>query len=110
MLMSGRVAVQPSEIAVFDFLSDEHVHLPFNEGYLRTLRAAYPHDRMWFRGTRGHVERLGPHVADLSDLAFHPCSLSETPFALPHHTPLAGRWAARQCLKLVAREAAGRPV
>jgi hypothetical protein len=110
MLLSSRVAVQPSEIAVFDFLSDEHVHLPFNEGYLRTLRAAYPHDRMWFRGTRGHVERLAPRVADLSDIAFQPCRPFETPFGLSHHNPLAGRWAARQCLKLVAREAAGRPV
>jgi hypothetical protein len=104
------VAVQPSEIAVFDFLSDEHVHLPFNEGYLRILRAAYPHDHMWFRGTRGHVERLAPRVADLADIAFQPCKPFETPFGLSHHNPLAGRWAARQCLKLVAQEAAGRPV
>ena len=108
--MSSRVAVQPSEIAVFDFLSDEHVHLAFNEGYLRILRAAYPHDRLWFRGTKGHVERLAPRVADLADIAFQPCKPFETPFGLSHHNPLAGRWAARQCLKLVAQEAAGRPV
>jgi len=108
--MSSRVAVQPSEIAVFDFLSDEHVHLAFNEGYLRILRAAYPHDRLWFRGTKGHVERLAPRVADLADIAFQPCEPFETPFGLSHHNPLAGRWAARQCLKLVAQEAAGRPV
>jgi len=108
--MSSRVAVQPSEIAVFDFLSDEHVHLAFNEGYLRILRAAYPHDRIWFRGAKGHVERLAPRVADLADIAFQPCKPFETPFGLSHHNPLAGRWAARQCLKLVAQEAAGRPV
>jgi hypothetical protein len=110
MLPGSRVAVQPAEIAVFDFLSDEHVHLPFNEGYLRILRAAYPHDRMWFRGAKGHVERLAPRVADLADIAFQPCKPFETPFGLSHHNPLAGRWAARQCLKLVAQEAAGRPV
>ena len=104
------MAVQPSEIAVFDFLSDEHVHLAFNEGYLRILRAAYPHDRIWFRGAKGHVERLAPRVADLADIAFQPCKPFETPFGLSHHNPLAGRWAARQCLKLVAQEAAGRPV
>ncbi len=110
MLLGSRVAVQPAEIAVFDFLSDEHVHLPFNEGYLRILRAAYPRDRMWFRGAKGHVERLAPRVADLADIAFQPCKPFETPFGLSHHNPLAGRWAARQCLKLVAQEAAGRPV
>jgi len=104
------VAVQPSEIAVFDFLSDEHVHLPFNEGYLRILRAAYPHDRMWFRGTKGHVERLAPRVADLADIALQPCKPFETPLGLSHHNPLAGRWAARRCLRLIAQESAGRPL
>jgi hypothetical protein len=108
--MSGRVAVQPSEIAVFDFLSDEHVHLPFNEGYLRILKAAYPHDRMWFRGAKGHIARLAPRVADLADIAFQPCTPFATRFGLSHHNPLAGRWAARQCWKFVAREAAGRRV
>ena len=110
MLPSSRVAVQPSEIAVFDFLSDEHVHLPFNEGYLRILRAAYPHDRMWFRGTKGHVERLAPRVADLADIALQPCIPFETPLGLSHHNPLAGRWAARRCLRLIAQESAGRPL
>jgi len=104
------VAVQPSEIAVFDFLSDEHVHLPFNEGYLRILRAAYPHDRMWFRGTKGHVERLAPRVADLADIALQSCKPFETPLGLSHHNPLAGRWAARRCLRLIAQESAGRPL
>ena len=107
---SSRVPVQPCEIAVFDFLSDEHVHLAFNEGYLRILRAAYPHDRMWFRGTGGHVERLAPRVADLAGIAFQPCKPFETPFGLSHHNPLAGRWAARQCLRLIAQESTGRPL
>ena len=110
MLTSSRVAVQPSEIAVFDFLSDEHVHLPFNEGYLRILRAAYPHDRIWFHGTKGHVERLAPRVADLADIAFQPCKPFETPLGLSHHNPPAGRWAARRCLRLIAQEAACRPL
>jgi hypothetical protein len=110
MLPSSRVAVRPSEIAVFDFLSDEHVHLAFNEGYLRILRAAYPRDRVWFRGTRGHVERLAPRVADLVDIAFQTCKPFETPLGLSHHNPLAGRWAARRCLRLIAQESAGRPL
>ena len=109
-LMSYRVAVKPSEIAVFDFLSDEHVHLPFNEAYLRILRAAYPDDRVWFRGAKGHVDRLAPRVADIADIVFQPCQPFGTPFGLSHHNPLAGGWAARQCLRLITQVAAGRPV
>src|SRR5437867_1421106 len=110
MLTSSRVAVKPSEMAVFEFLSDEHVQLPFNEGYLRILRAADPHDRIWFHGTKGHVERLAPRVADLADIAFQPCKPFETPLGLSHHNPPAGRWAARRCLRLIAQEAACRPL
>ena len=49
----SQAAAQPCEIEVFDFLSYDHVHLPFNEGYLRVLRAAYPEDRISFHGVKG---------------------------------------------------------
>src|ERR1700731_4273854 len=98
MLLNSRVAVQPAEIAVFDFLSDEHVHLPFNEGYLRILRAAYPHDRVCFLGTKGHVERPAPRAPDLPDAPLHPCNPFEPPLGLPPQTPLPGRWGPRRCL------------
>ena len=39
---------QSFEIKIFDFLSFDHVHLPFNEGYLRILRAAFPEDHISF--------------------------------------------------------------
>src|SRR3974377_1806456 len=106
----GRTVAQSLEIEVFDFLSFDHVHLPFNEGYLRILRAAYPHDRISFHAVKGHVERLAPRVADLTDITFQPCKSFATPFGLSHHNPLAGRWAARHCLNVIARQIAGRPV
>ena len=105
-----RAAAQSFEIEVSDFLSFDHVHLPFNEGYLRVLRAAYPQDSISFRGEEGHVARLAPRVADLPDIAFLPCRPFETSFGLSHHNPLAGRWAARQCLNVIARKTAGRRV
>src|SRR5437764_12565629 len=104
----SRVTAQPFEIEVFDFLSYDHVHLPFNEAYLRILRAAYPDDRISFRAAKGHVERLAPRVADLSDIIFRPCESFATPFGLPHHNPIAGQWGARQCLGVIAKHAAGR--
>jgi hypothetical protein len=106
----SRTATQPLEIEVFDFLSFDHVHLPFNEGYLRILKAAYPDDRISFRAGEGHVERLAALVADLPDITFKACKPFETPFGLSHHNPFAGRWAARQCLSVVARQIAERRV
>jgi hypothetical protein len=105
-----RTAAEPFEVEVFDFLSFDHVHLPFNEGYLRILKAAYPDDRILFRAAKGHVERLVRRVSDLAGITFQPCDSFETPFGLSHHNPFAGRWAARQCLNVVARRAAGRRV
>src|SRR5215831_13956068 len=96
-----------SDIAVFDFLSFDHVHLPFNEGYLRILSAAYPDDRISLHAAGGHLERLGPRVADLANLELQPCNSFETPFGLSHHNPLAGRWGARQCLNTIAQHTAG---
>jgi hypothetical protein len=101
---------QSLEIQVFDFLSFDHVHLPFNEGYLRILRAAYPHDRILFHAAKGHVERLALRVADLGAITFKPCKSFEAPLGLSHHNPLAGRWAARQCLNVIARHTPGRRV
>lgn len=98
------------QIAVFDFLSYDHVHLPFNEGFLRLLKAAYPNDRVLFYAAQGHVERLEPRLSDLADITFRPCEPFATPFGVSRHNPLAGRWAARRCLKVIAREISGRPV
>ena len=106
----GRAAARPSDIAVFDFLSFDHVHVPFNEGYLRILRAAYPDDRISVHAAPGHVERLAPRVADLAGIAFEHCQSFATPFGLSHHNPLAGRWAARRCLNVAARYIVGRRV
>jgi len=105
-----RTIAPPLEIEVFDFLSFDHVHLPFNEGYLRILRAAYPHDRISFRAAKGHIERLAPRVADLTEITFQPCGSFATPFGLSHHNPLAGRWGALQCLNLMAQHSRGRRV
>jgi len=105
-----RTAAEPLEIHVFDLLSFDHMHLPFNEGYLRILKAAYPDDRISFRATKGHVERLAPRVADLADITFQPCRSFAPPFGLSHHNPFAGQWGARQSLSLIAKHTAGRHV
>jgi len=105
-----RTTARSFDVQVFDFLSFDHVHLPFNEGYLRILRAAYPDDHISFSAAKGHIERLAPRVADLANVTLLPCKSFETPFGLSHHNPLAGRWGARQCLDTIARHTAGRHV
>ena len=60
------------EIALFDFISHETMHLPFNEEYLRVLRAAFPGARIVFRARAGHAANLKPRVADLGGIDFEP--------------------------------------
>jgi len=99
-----------SEISVFDFLSVDHMHLAFNEGYLRVLKSAYPKDIISFRGVKGHIDRLAPRLVDVDRVIFRPCQAFEPPFRFSHHNLIAGRWAAWRCLRFIARATAGRPV
>lgn len=94
-------------VLVFDFLSHETMHLPFNEGYLRMLRAAFPADRIVFHARPGHIASLAAAVSDLPGLAFEPCAPLTVPFGLSPHNPLAGRPAAWGCFTTVARAARG---
>lgn len=105
---AGQAAAQTAEIALFDFLSLDHVHLAFNEGYLRIVRAAYPYDHISFHAIKGHVDRLSRCVADLGNIRFETCKPFETSLGFSQHNPIAGRWAARQCLISVARKISGR--
>lgn len=84
-------------VAVFDFLSHDFMHHPFNEGYLRTLRAAFPGDRIVFHARPGHLERLAPRFSAADGIEFRPCPPFTVPFGLSRHNPIAGRLAARRC-------------
>lgn len=104
------MAVDIREIALFDFISHETMHLPFNEEYLRTLRAAFPADHIVFHARTGHIANLRPRVADLANIAFEACEPLTVPFGLSGHNPLGGRLAARRCRQTMARAIAGRPL
>jgi hypothetical protein len=96
------------EIAVFDFISHATMHQPFNESYLRTLRAAFPLDRIVFHAAAGHIQNLAPRVADLDNIVFKPCEPFTAPFGLSRHNPIGGRLAARACRRTMASEIAGK--
>jgi hypothetical protein len=92
------------EVAAFDFLSHETMHHPFNEGYVRVLRAAFPKGSIVFHAAAGHVERLSSRLASLHNVVLRACP----PFRSiqDRHNPLAGRWAALRCLHFMLGETA----
>ena len=98
------------EIAVFDFISHATMHLPFNESYLRTLRAAFPADRIVFHACVGHVQNLAPRVADLDNIVLKPCEPFTVPFGLSRHNPVGGRLAAYDCRRTMVSEIRGKPL
>jgi len=101
-------AAPAAEIVLFDFISHENMHLPFNEEYLRMLRAAFPDDRILFHACAGHVANLKARVADLSGIVFADCPPFTPPFGLSRHSLVGGRWAAQGCRSQMARALAGR--
>lgn len=90
-------------VAVFDFLSHEFMHHPFNEGYLRMLRHAFPDAEIVFHAVAGHVDRLKPNLADIPNITYAPLVPFTAPFGLSRHNPLAGAIAARRCLAEMGR-------
>jgi hypothetical protein len=86
------------------------MHLPFNEEYLRVLRAAFPDDRIVFRARAGHVANLKARVADLSGVEFEGCEPFTVPFGLSGHNPLGGRLAARACRQTMEKAVRGQPL
>jgi hypothetical protein len=102
------MAADHREIALFDFISHETMHLPFNEEYLRVLRAAFPGDRIVFRARAGHVANLRPRVADLGEIDFEACEPFTPPFGLSGHNPLGGWLAAQTCRRTMADAVQGK--
>jgi hypothetical protein len=84
-------------IAVFDFLNHEFMHHPFNEAYLRLLRAAFPADRVIFHARAGHIARLATRFDIADGIEFRPCAPFAAAFGLSRHNPVAGRLGTRHC-------------
>jgi glycosyltransferase involved in cell wall biosynthesis len=91
------------QIVVFDVLSHGRMHLQFNEAYLRLVRAAFPAYTVVFYAQAAHIENLAGRIADLSEIEMRPCAPFAVPFGLSHHSPVAGRWAARQAISNIVK-------
>ncbi|HSD39602.1 MAG TPA: hypothetical protein VLC92_19005 [Rhodocyclaceae bacterium] len=88
---------QGLEIVLFDFQSHASMHLNFNEGYIRSLRSAYPQDLIVFHACEGHVAELRSRLTDVMNVEFQEIESFKVPFGWSRHNPLGGRWAAWQC-------------
>ena len=89
------------EVAIFDLLSHADMHHAFNEGYIRTVKAAFPESSISFHACEGQVRYLSRRVADLDNVTLTSCPPFKTPFGLSRHNPLAGNWAASGCLQTI---------
>jgi hypothetical protein len=95
-------------IAFFDFLSHPTMHLPFNEGYIRVLRAAFPDDEILVAAEAGHVANLRASCGGLAGVAFVAVAPHSVARSSKAHDPFAGRPAAERCWREVVRALDGR--
>lgn len=96
-------------VAFFDFLSHAEMHLPFNEGYLKVLRSAFPDDDILCAAAPGHVTNLRTAFAGDHRVRFEtvqPLTVTRSGRA---HEPWWGRPAAERCWTEVHRVLGGRP-
>lgn len=83
------------------------MHLQFNEAYMRLVRAAFPAHSVVFYARADHIENLAERIEDLDGIDMRPCAPFAVPFGLSHHSPAAGRWAARRTIRNILRLLAG---
>ena len=94
-------------IAIFDFISHAAMHLPFNEGYIRTVRAGFPREKIRVFAKPGHVAALAPRFAGDPMVEFREGTPYAVPFGMSRHNPLGGTIAARGCLAAMREMVAG---
>lgn len=53
---------------LLDLISHENMHIPFNEGYLHVMRAAFPEDEIIFIATEGHLSNVNASLLEQLDI------------------------------------------
>ena len=57
-------------IVIVDILSHANMHLPFNEGYIKSMRKAFPEDEIIFAGSKNHVGNLKQFIEPEYEISF----------------------------------------
>ena len=85
-------------ILIFDFLSHENMHLPFNEGYIKSLRSGFPDDEIIFAATDGHIENIKSRLTEKYQIEL--CKIKNFDDLLgnkSYHNPLFSLPASKDC-------------
>ena len=88
-------------ILLFDFISHENMHLPFNEGYIKSLQEGFPDDDIIFSACAGHIENLKSMLGNNSQNIYFNVipNFSTLVKDKSYHNPLYAIPAAKQCWK-----------
>ena len=81
-------------IVVFDVISHSGMHLPFNEGYLRTLLAGFPGETIAFHAEAGHLAALRSAFSGDEPIVWTAIERFRPALGRSRHDPLCGRMGA----------------
>lgn len=107
-MTDDRAGTERRGVAAFDFYSHATMHLPFNEGYLRILRSAYPDEPIRLFAAAPHLQNLRPRLSGL-EIDCQPITRFKLPFGLSFHNPLGTWLAANACLAEMRRHLPAAP-
>ena len=90
-------------IYCFDVFSHSQMHLPFNESYLRILRAAFPDDQIKFFADSGHIINLKKKFIADSWVNFSAIDMIKEKFGFSRHNPFFSRIGSNQTLDTISQ-------
>jgi hypothetical protein len=85
-------------IILLDLISHENMHIPFNEGYIRVMRCAFPEDEIIFAATAGHIDNMDSTIAKNFNINMIKINnLRDNLGGKSPHSPLHSLSASRKC-------------
>lgn len=74
------------------------MHLPFNEGYIKSMRTAFPEDRIVFSATAKHIENITPFIEPSYAIEFAIIeNFDDLLGSKSYHNPLYSLPASKKC-------------
>ncbi|MFT7005533.1 MAG: hypothetical protein ACJAXJ_000031 [Colwellia sp.] len=91
-------------ILIFDFLSHPNMHLPFNEGYIKSMRTAFPDDEIIFAATAEHVTNIQAYIEPKYNIILENINNFDQLLGdKSYHNPFYGLPAAKKCWKALQK-------
>tara|TARA_R110001583_G_scaffold7158_6_gene35657 strand:+ start:4194 stop:5360 length:1167 start_codon:yes stop_codon:yes gene_type:complete len=98
-------------ILLIDIISHETMHIPFNEGYIRTMRSAFPDDEIIFAATAGHIDNMDQNLTEEFNIKMVKIpNLRDLLKGKSPHSPFFSLPAAKKCWSNVQTLAQGRSI